>query len=431
MVACVRQESAVTSAPLPRASDSREFRPFPWAEQWYGVALEEDILESDLFEFLLFGKSYAVQRRNGVLSEVRSAGENDLDTTVRVHTECGIVFFWPGISGNADPKLVPLPKELRSEKATVLSLIMRTVPCSFEGLIENLVDAGHVYFAHHNARPEWRRDSPKITSDIGTLVSPDDVFDTPVDAQGGSFDSLFPTTRVRFRPPGLVWHQEVNRYMSTMFLNSCVDATNSRFILVLFARNPSPLALRLVFKFVPRWMMHSVSHVIVDGDSIIIDGIERTLGAHKNWKVMYGPPAGRGDSGVYKYRSWMDEHRSYIPGGAGELPLNRPKMDRRTILDRYYTHTIHCRDCSKALKRFRQLVSFSTWAMWIAANSIISMLAFSLVNKPVPVSQYVMRWSKILMAAVFVLFFSIRKYAQGAIADLTYSDKARRLFDKK
>lgn len=152
LVVCARQERAVASAPLPKPRNSSEFRPFPWSEQWYAVALEEDIIENDLFEFLLFGKSYAVIRRNGVLSEF-GTGDND-SSTERVHTESGIVFFWPGLSSNADSKLVPLPKELRSGKSCVLSLIMRTVPCSFEGLIENLVDAGHVYFAHHNVQPE-------------------------------------------------------------------------------------------------------------------------------------------------------------------------------------------------------------------------------------------------------------------------------------
>lgn len=189
--------------------------------------------------------------------------------------------------------------------------------------------------------------------------------------------------------------------------------------------------LKLVFSVYPRWLAHTQSHLVVDGDTVVLYGVERALGEHRNWKTMYGPPAGKFDLGVYRYRSWMDNQRMYMPGPTGELPKGpRIKLSRQEMLDRYHTHTLGCRDCSQALKRMRFLKIFTSVGIQILSYTLASIATVRLLAKPTPVSIFVMRWVSLMLGILALILFGLRRYALAGIEEVTYSERARRLFEK-
>ena len=399
--------------------------PLQWNEQWYAIAVVEDIPNHTPFTFTLFSKKYVLVRDSNRDFVAESC--SGIDESMATAVECGIVWVFPSTTVQADVSKIPLPRTLRDGRGCVMTSMVREVPCAFETLMENLVDSAHVYFAHHNARPEWRRDSSDIQETDDKIRPPDDSFRTTSD---GSFDVVSPKRILHFRAPTVVMHEERTGSVSTLFFCSPVDARTSRFVLSLVGVQ-ARATLRWVFRLVPRPSMHASSHVIVDGDTVMLCGIERALGDHSKWRTKYGVQAGIWDGPVYRYRAYMDKHREAMPNNTGTLSISRtaPRISREVMLDRYHTHTKQCKHCSQALGLWRIVEMMARIVLWLVGNTIVSLVGLGLFANPSPVSQFVMKWVGSGMVAIFFVFIAIRKYALTGISDLTYTEKARRLFE--
>lgn len=198
---CSRARCCTTSAsnvrsklPLRTVAKLSEHN-FSWEEQWYAVALSVDVV-SEAYPIRLFASDYVLLRDSS--GSIQAYHREVAISSAAVVELIGVVWLWPGDAANTDPQRVPLPIWLRSAdtKGRVLLSMARTVPVSFESLVENLVDAQHVHFAHHGAMRGWNRNSPVARSGGGALVPPDDHLGT---SPPGSFDALFAKTRVIFR----------------------------------------------------------------------------------------------------------------------------------------------------------------------------------------------------------------------------------------
>jgi phenylpropionate dioxygenase-like ring-hydroxylating dioxygenase large terminal subunit len=124
----------------------------------------------------------------------------------------------------------------------------------------------------------------------------------------------------------------------------------------LFARFPFKFSSKIPKFFIqltPQWYSHLNQNAILEDDQIFLYGQERYLdalgGAENYAKVCYLPtPA---DRYVSQFRRWLNDYQADpFPGQSFE-----PPQPRAQLLDRYHSHTAHCRSCSQALRNFQRL----------------------------------------------------------------------------
>lgn len=112
----------------------------------------------------------------------------------------------------------------------------------------------------------------------------------------------------------------------------------------------------------PRWYSHTMANIILDGDTPLLVGQERTMqskqldgygGAWKGNHVLT-----EADAAVLAFRKWADVHAPDMPWRYPPSPLSTvERKSRKELIDRYATHTKDCKSCSTALRRMTKLRS--------------------------------------------------------------------------
>ena len=332
--------------------------------------------------------------------------------TLPAREVAGLLFAWPDPASSdphADAEAAPPPPVPFAGFEDVLPKTARWyeryLPYDMGFHLENVLDPGHPFFAHHGvagmdaaaavdmelevvqdrgaAGFSVRMKQPGAPSAGGLLIH----FDAPclvryepdvsvADAAGsatgrGHVDAhlTFYSAPVR---PGWTVHFSASSF---------VDRDTGK-----AAKVGSMLACT---DFMPAWARHVVGHKFVAGDQV---SMARATVAYaregRNWRSSYWLPSSA-DLGVVLFRRWMETH-----GGGPDIPQLPPSvaghgivapaadtlgvtpaevaLDSATVevlLDRYNQHTRHCASCRKALANSR------TVAVWARALAIAAALA--------------------------------------------------------
>jgi len=282
-----------------------------------------------------------------------------LPTTVRQ----GLLFVYPGNPENADKTKVPIvePIEETPDEWIVLNTF-RDLPYDAFTLLENVLDASHVPFTHHNTVGNRANASPV---ELEVLEAGKHGFkgtwaDGPRKGKLGRQDTTFIA-------PGLMWHDLTSKQFGrtlTVVYATPIRKGECR----LFARFPFKFASKipgLFIKLTPRWYSHIGQNAILEDDQIFLHYQERYLEkagrGDKFFKAFYLPT--KADAFVFEFRQWIQQFNAEpFPGEA--LP---PRLSKSQLLDRYNSHTKHCASCSKALaniQKLRQGVAVAAVVVW-------------------------------------------------------------------
>lgn len=278
----------------------------------------------------------------------------------------GLLFVYAGNPENAAQTKVPLidPLEESPEKWVCLNTF-RDLPYDALTLLENVLDASHIPYTHHRTVGN-RANASKV--DLEVIAAGKQGF------QGfweeGPRKGTLGSQQTHFIAPGLMWHdltsQQFGRTMTVVYATP-IRKGECR----LFARFPFQFASKVPATFIkltPQWYSHIGQNAILEDDQIFLYHQERYLeaagGSEKVAKAFYLPT--KADLFVLAFRNWVNEYDADPFPGESFPPLR----SREELLDRYHSHTIHCRSCSTALRRIqklREIAAILAAIAWITA----------------------------------------------------------------
>jgi phenylpropionate dioxygenase-like ring-hydroxylating dioxygenase large terminal subunit len=301
---------------------------------------------------------------------------DSLPTTVQQ----GLLFVFPGQAEQAAQTKVPLIEPLvaaesAQETGWVCLDTFRDLPYDALTLLENVLDPSHVPFTHHRSVGNRATASPV---ELELLEATKHGFngtwaDGPRRGQLGRQDTTFIA-------PNLMWHDLTSKQFGrtlTVVYATPIRKGECR----IFARFPfrfsSPIP-RFFIQLTPTWFSHIGQNRILEEDQIFLHRQERFLeakgGSEAFSKAFYLPT--RADRFVMALRQWVNQFQA--DPFACE-PLGHSQTDEQ-LLDRYHSHTQHCKSCRTALenlKRIRQ-GSAAMALVLLALNPVLAIATPSL-----------------------------------------------------
>ncbi|MCP9808429.1 Rieske 2Fe-2S domain-containing protein [Cyanobium sp. HWJ4-Hawea] len=369
-----------------------------WSEQWYPVAYEVDLDPTRPTAFTLLDQDLVLwwdrhgdswqafadvcPHRLVPLSEGRINGRGELEcpyhgwsfdgmgacTTIPQQREpaevlpqrsCakrfetrlaqGLLFVFAGPPEHADAVPLPLVPEVEAP-GWVVQDIFRDLPMDALTLLENVLDVSHVPFTHHRTVGRRQNASP-VEAEL-TSFGPEGF---TAFWQEGPRRGALGSQHTTFVAPALMWH-DLEAKGFARFLTVVYATPMRRGECRLFARFPfrfsSPLP-GLLLRLRPQWLQHIANHTILEDDQVFLHWQERALaergGSASFARSCFLPTAA--DVYVRALHDWVNRYGGE-PFPGQELP---PRLGRDALMDRYQAHTLHCRDCSRALKRLRRI----------------------------------------------------------------------------
>ena len=275
----------------------------------------------------------------------------------------GLLFVWSGDPSSVDPEAVPLVPALDMSADTwTIQDTFRDLPMDALTLLENVLDVSHVPFTHH--RTVGRRSN---ASPVRARISHEDAdgFSAVWDEgpRLGSLGSQFTT----FRAPQLIWH-DLDAKGFARILTVVYAVPTRRGECRLFARFPFQFHSwlpRLLVGARPRWLQHIANHKVLEDDQVFLHHQERVLdaagGSAAATRAFFMPC--QADVYVAALHRWLTAHGGE-PFDGVSLP---PRQNLDLLMDRYHSHTRHCRSCSAALRRLRALRPWCWGILWVSA----------------------------------------------------------------
>ena len=122
-----------------------------------------------------------------------------------------------------------------------------------------------------------------------------------------------------------------------------------------------PAPPRFFFKLVPRWWSHLNQNSILEDDQIFLHKQERLIEIEKNVRgkayaqACYMPS--QADTYVAAFRRWIVDNAGGSPAWPkGTRDVLPPQLTTKAqILDRFHSHTEHCKSCAVALSNLTKL----------------------------------------------------------------------------
>ncbi len=254
-------------------------------------------------------------------------------------TAQGLLFVFAGQGEQAD--LADLPQvPLLDDPLWLVQDTFRDLPMDALTLLENVLDVSHVPFTHHRTVGK-RQNAAPVVAEL-TSFGPEGFTATwPEGPRRGRLGSQFTT----FQAPGLMWHdltaKGFARFLTVVYATP-IRAGECR----LFARFPfqfRSLLPRLLLRARPVWLQHIGNHTVLEDDQVFLHWQERVQS-----QASFLPTSA--DIYVRALHRWVkDVAGQPCPGSA--LP---PRLGRVALMDRYDSHTRHCRACSGALRQIRR-----------------------------------------------------------------------------
>lgn len=278
----------------------------------------------------------------------------------------GLLFVYAGDPNRSDRVPIPVVPYLdETPNDWVCMDIMRDLPYDATTLLENVIDSSHICFTHHN------------TIGKRTNAAPMDLEIADRDRLG--FRGIWPegprkgtlgSQETIFIAPATLWHdltlKRGGRTLTVVYATPTRRGqcrTFARFPFAFPSKLPS-----LVMKLTPQWLSHPSQNGILEDDQIFLHHQERTLetwGPFPNHaQAFYLPTAA--DALVLAFRQWTEKFKTDPFPGQTLGPI----LGRRQLLDRYESHTVHCKACRTALARVRQLrtaLAIAAAAGWTVA----------------------------------------------------------------
>ena len=269
----------------------------------------------------------------------------------------GLLFVFAGEADQAARQPLPLVPVLAGETSEAEKPGRWTVQDTFRDLpmdaltvLENVLDPSHVPFTHH-ASVGRRETAGPVRLEL-TSFGPEGF--TGLWAEGPRRGKLGAQQTV-FQAPCLMWHDLTAKGFARIL--TVVYATPMRRgECRLFARFPfqfeSPLPGRLL-ALRPQWLQHLANHTVLEDDQVFLHWQERVLEGRGGSAALTRSCflATGADLYVKALHDWLNRYAG-APFPSQRLP---ERLERRPLLDRYDSHTRHCRSCRGALTRLRWL----------------------------------------------------------------------------
>lgn len=359
-------------------------------------------------------------------------------------SEFGLVFVWFGDRLLADDSKMPIPQDIGAAAAANdmqggaanpiwIRPLRRRFPIQLSTIIENLVDPGHVAFAHHGTsegdrsfiprnvdyRVSWHSAEDGDFHSAITLLSDGDEHNAvrsrepflDVKLLGGCLSTYSRTVNGRRRIDLLLYCTPSKKYETDVFMIRC------RYCCTLFYRYLRPR--------VPLWVDHAQNNLTFDGDTPLIQWQEAAMRG-KDWRKEYVMSRSTLDSLVAVYRKWDDVASKHMPFADGsDVPrVGRLRMEQ--INDRFEYHVRDCRACSAALRNLvAAKLAVAVCAVLAASVTVMATVLASVFDDPAVRTRLgatVAVGAVLALVCVLVLVGLLK-----AIRGLTFTDKAHRL----
>jgi phenylpropionate dioxygenase-like ring-hydroxylating dioxygenase large terminal subunit len=292
----------------------------------------------------------------------------------------GLLFVYPGTSDRA--ALTPIPIVPVIDESPDDWLVMdtfRDLPYDALTLLENVLDPSHLPYTHHGTVGKRSNASPVelAVTTTGKSGFTGTWLEGPRRGTLGRQDTTFIA-------PNLMWHDLTSKQFGRTL--TVVYATPIRKgYCRIFARFPFKFASKIpeiFIKITPKWYSHINNNVILEDDQIFLHYQERYLaeqGGGENFaKAFYLPT--KADLFVFEYRQWINNFQADpFPG-----QIFPSALATEELLERYHSHTKHCRSCRTAyrnLERGRFAITGVTIFAWVI-GSLLALLGSNTLLLP-------------------------------------------------
>lgn len=323
----------------------------------------------------------------------------------------GLLFVYPGQADRAAKVKVPViePMEENPEGWTCLNTF-RDLPYDALTLLENVLDSSHVPFTHHQSVGNRANAAPVELE----LVKLEKQGFQGIWEEGPRKGKLGKQNSV-FIAPTLMWHDLTSKQFGrtlTVVYATPIRKGECR----LFARFPFQFSSKVpetVIKLTPQWYSHINQNNILEDDQIFLHYQERYLeakgGGAQFAKAFYLPT--RADTFVSALRQWVNTYDADLFPGE-PLP---PRQTTEALLDRYHSHTKHCKSCRDALTGIRRLKWVSGGIGAIGWILLLGMLWLTAVNGQVlPIAGFLVGLLPLFGAAIWLGLSQLEKqFYQG------------------
>lgn len=311
--------------------------------------------------------------------ERRIPAAADVGGVYATHVQApGLIYVFLGDRAKADESKIPQSDTVVAaapESIVWFRNVKRTMPTNFATITENIADPAHVQWAHHGTQGN-RNTVPRNGNMEVSEVSSDGKIDGGIRI-GDSPDYRL---QVRYTAPSAMFYKVTKSPVGPFILLSWIVPTshNSCDLFAVNAIVNPPWKIRLVKRFTPRWIEHTVSNTVLDGDTPMLRAAENHLQEMKRdgyggaWKKQYVFRSGTWDNMVIKFREWLDKQAPFLPY-ATPLPAETPVewSSHRKINDRYEHHTKDCGSCRPALENLRKALLVVLVAAGAAAATVL------------------------------------------------------------
>ena len=310
-------------------------------------------------------------------------GSNTASRAVNTHLTGDMLWAFLPVPGSNYPSL---PEELYPELKHLHGWTTRDLPYSFDFLVENFMDPGHIPFAHHTLQGVREDGSPIPMENITSL-------ENSTHCELTFRDKIRNKTRegiISFQAP-VYYHFRVpdkhrkgveNKILTC--LTTPVSPGVSRVHLCLAFPPDKEGKRRQVPPWVPLWFIHGRANSFLDSDIWIHDQ-ERNVRSEKvsnsfvSWgsegnslssKATKSSPISKyvlptsSDVGPAFFRKWWSKHLQkspvYGPVSLDAMPKYKSRAD---LTDRFSQHTKNCAHCRRALERAKKCEHYSKLAL--------------------------------------------------------------------
>jgi len=273
----------------------------------------------------------------------------------------GLLFIYAGMSENAAQVKVPIIEVLEDRDPDWVCFgTFRDLPYDAATLLENVLDASHLPFTHHKS----------VGNRINAASMELEVLETGKQGFRGTWAEgprrgKLGRQDTTFVAPNLMWH-EINSKQLGRTLTVVYATPTRKGECRLFARFPFKFAAklpRIVIGLTPTWYSHLGQNAILEDDQIFLHYQERYLAEKLSTERLNTEKSGKenfakafylatsADRYVTEFHRWLNQYQANpFPGEA--LP---PSQSRTELLDRYHSHTVHCKSCSGALRNIQRI----------------------------------------------------------------------------
>jgi len=295
------------------------------------------------------------------------AGRRSSCRSLPTATGQGLLFVWTGDPLAADQNPLPLVPVLQEDgdgwaDGWIVQDTFRDLPMDALTLLENVLDVSHVPFTHH--RTVGRREN---AGPVEAVITREDLSGFEAFWEEGPRRGALGSQATCFRAPQLMWHDLTAKGFARI-LTVVYAVPIRRGQCRLFARFPFQFKgafPKLLVGLRPRWLQHIGNHKVLEDDQVFLHWQERVLeaagGSKAAQRAFYLPTAS--DRYVAALHRWVTASGGE-PFEGQTLP---PRQELEGLMDRYHSHTRHCRSCSRAFHRLHSLRPWLWGLLWLSA----------------------------------------------------------------